>query len=417
VPLHAPAPIRLPDQVWHDPAVLDLCRCRDANGLFRLAKKYGTSNEAIGYWTGIDPGEISKRLTGKMTGRPIITLDRWTRIANALDMPDHARVALGLAPKGSVDARTSDDANVPRRAVLRGAVVGLALSAVVDQVAGPGGAREASGGSGDSPGLMERGCAEWLAWQMWQRRTDELPVAELPAPIARYLNVGLGQVRTRLLSPGGLIACATDGAVTFVRPGDADFFVGHRVFRDIAGGSSRLLAAGQTTHQTDLVVQQYVAQHDASIRMLRQWSQRSTDSLVRVNSGGILAKLGRDDLVDEVAVSLAEHPGARSLYITAVLSRVLGRSWPDAEALAAQLNDREALSAALSADDLARMASELTNTRDGVARWCSAVVLGAVGAPSDSVRSALHRALMTERSRENLRAIGRALSGSTPVAG
>lgn len=98
MPLNAPDPIQLPDHVWHDPAVLDLCRTRDANGLLRLAKKYGTSNDRIGYWTGIDAGEISKRLTGKMTSRPIATLDRWTRIADAFNMPDHARVLVGIAP-------------------------------------------------------------------------------------------------------------------------------------------------------------------------------------------------------------------------------------------------------------------------------------------------------------------------------
>lgn len=265
-------------------------------------------------------------------------------------------------------------------------------------------------------GLMEKGCAEWLAWHMWRHRRGELHVSELPAPMARYLNVGSGCSAAGVLSPGGLIACDPDGAVAFVQPDHVDLFVGRRVFRDIASGSNRLLGTGQTTHQTDLVVQQYVSQHDASVLVLREWATKSNDSLVRVNSGGILAKLGRDELVDEVAVSLMEHRGARTLYVTAVISRVLGRPWSEAESLAAQIEDPRALSLALSTEALDRIARELNNTHDGVARWCSAVVLGAHGTPSDSVRASLQHALMTERSRESLRAIGTALSGTTPIA-
>lgn len=263
---------------------------------------------------------------------------------------------------------------------------------------------------------MEIGCAEWLAWHMWLYGRAELHVSELPAPMARYLNVDCGYSAARVLSPGGLIACNPDGAVAFVQPDYVDLFVGRRVFRDIASGSSRLLGTGQTTHQTDLVVQQYVLQHDASVLVLREWATKSSNSLVRVNSGGILAKLGRDELVDEVAASLMEHRGARTLYVTAVLSRVLSRPWSEAGSLAAQIEDPEALSSALSTDALGRIAGELGNTRDGVARWCSAVILGAYGTPTDSVRASLQHALRTERSRESLRAIGTALSGTTPIA-
>jgi hypothetical protein len=114
-----------------------------------------------------------------------------------------------------------------------------------------------------------------------------------------------------------------------------------------------------------------------------EWATKSNNSLVRVNSGGILAKLGRDELVDEVAVSLIEHRGARTLYVAAVLSRVLGRPWSEAGSLAARMQDPGASSSALSTAALGRIAGELGNTRDGVARWCSAVVLGAYGTPTD----------------------------------
>lgn len=97
MPRSAPAPIRLPEHVWHDPAVLALCREQDANGLFRLAKRHGVSNDRLGYWTGTDAAEASKRANGKL-GR-VTGLARWHRIAHGLNMPDHARLALGLAPE------------------------------------------------------------------------------------------------------------------------------------------------------------------------------------------------------------------------------------------------------------------------------------------------------------------------------
>lgn len=86
--------------------------------------------------------------------------------------------------------------------------------------------------------------------------------------------------------------------------------------------------------------------------------------------------------------------------LTAVLSRVLGRSWSEAGSLAARIEDSEVLAVALSSDDLGRMAAEVGNADDGVARWCSAVVIGACGAPSGSIRLSLQHALRTERSRE-----------------
>lgn len=90
-------PIELPDELWKRTDVLHACRARDANALLRLARRHGVTNDRLSYWTGIDPGEISKRLSGK-TRSPVRTLDRWERIATGLGMPDRARLAVGLAP-------------------------------------------------------------------------------------------------------------------------------------------------------------------------------------------------------------------------------------------------------------------------------------------------------------------------------
>ena len=96
MPKDAPEPIRIPDDAWLNPLVLAMCRAKDANGLFRLARKYGASNERIAYWTGTDAAEASKRVNNKAGS--VTALHRWQHIANGLNMPDEARLAIGIAP-------------------------------------------------------------------------------------------------------------------------------------------------------------------------------------------------------------------------------------------------------------------------------------------------------------------------------
>jgi hypothetical protein len=100
VPRDVPEPIDLPADVWRVPAVVTVCHARDANALLRLAHRHGVTNERLAYWTGIDAGEISKRLNGRTTSA-VRALDRWERIADGLRMPDHLRVAVGIAPVGA----------------------------------------------------------------------------------------------------------------------------------------------------------------------------------------------------------------------------------------------------------------------------------------------------------------------------
>lgn len=118
MPKDAPRPIRLPDDAWRRPEVIRHCRDRDADALFRLARKHGCTNEAIGYWTGIDPAEVSKRISGAKG--PVRTLDRWHRIADGLGMPDHARHAVGIAARDAPAAALDRDTRTApsRRSVI-----------------------------------------------------------------------------------------------------------------------------------------------------------------------------------------------------------------------------------------------------------------------------------------------------------
>jgi hypothetical protein len=131
----APRPIRLPTAVWRQDDVLAFCRSQDADALFRLARRYGHSNESIAYWTGIDPAEVSKRITGGKG--PVRTLDRWLRIAEALDMPDEARQILGLASRRRDSATSAaplvaGDLSTSYHPVLFGVRQGAASPSAVD---------------------------------------------------------------------------------------------------------------------------------------------------------------------------------------------------------------------------------------------------------------------------------------------
>ena len=35
--------------------------------------------------------------------------------------------------------------------------------------------------------LTEQDCAQWLAWEIWSRKTTSILASELPAPVAQYL--------------------------------------------------------------------------------------------------------------------------------------------------------------------------------------------------------------------------------------
>jgi tetratricopeptide (TPR) repeat protein len=96
-------PITIPDSLWQMPRTIDALRKRDIGRLFHLIHQYtGASQTQIGVACGMDQAKVSK--TMKPGGRQVITLDVFERIADGLNMPDAARMTLGLAPRSSTVA-------------------------------------------------------------------------------------------------------------------------------------------------------------------------------------------------------------------------------------------------------------------------------------------------------------------------
>lgn len=88
-------PIHLPDHVWRDNP--DALRDRDIGSLFRLAKRYaGASQHRIATATGMPQSRVNQLMNDRCG--PVTSIDVLHRIADGLNLPDHVRAALGLAP-------------------------------------------------------------------------------------------------------------------------------------------------------------------------------------------------------------------------------------------------------------------------------------------------------------------------------
>ncbi|GAA2083242.1 helix-turn-helix domain-containing protein [Actinomadura alba] len=97
MPGRATDPIVIPDSLWQRPQTLEALRERDIGRLFHLLRQYaGASQTQIAILCGMTQGKVSETMKG---GRQVLTLEVFERIADGLEMPDAARMTLGLAPR------------------------------------------------------------------------------------------------------------------------------------------------------------------------------------------------------------------------------------------------------------------------------------------------------------------------------
>lgn len=89
-------PLRIPADFWHRDDVTEALRRRDIGRLFALIRQHlGASQFRIGMAVDLTQPAVSALITGP---RKITDLEVFERIADRLNMPDHARLLLGLAP-------------------------------------------------------------------------------------------------------------------------------------------------------------------------------------------------------------------------------------------------------------------------------------------------------------------------------
>ena len=95
--------IVIPDSFWQRPQTLAALRDRAIGQLFQLLRQYtGASQTQIAIACGTSQGKVSDIMRGV---QQVEALAVFERTADALKMPDHARITLGLAPRGSARER------------------------------------------------------------------------------------------------------------------------------------------------------------------------------------------------------------------------------------------------------------------------------------------------------------------------
>ncbi|SCG38212.1 hypothetical protein GA0070614_0488 [Micromonospora coxensis] len=339
-------------------------------------------------WVGMSQAQLSR----VETGPPIAHLDRLVQWATVLRIPADR---LWFAMPATAGELNGNENEVNRRQLFATAVT-AATSSVI--------------GGRPAPELLvaDREAVEWFAWHLWQHRKDELEPSQIPGSIASRLNSHPHVLRT------------VEGSYRFTDPALTDVLVAHRVFGDIAQGSGHLLATAQTSHATDLTISALAADDEGARRGLTAWMRTGATAVLRVNSAGILAKVGVPELGDAAICAIRADQDARHLYLTAVASRVLGIPWAHAaqvasEAVAHAGRGVHVADGGATESICTRLASELANGRDAAARWCSAVLLANCGeAEASGARAALMSAVQQETCRENLRAYAAVLAGITP---
>lgn len=89
-------PITLPTDFWRRDDVRQALRSRDTAAVLRSVQRHsGASQTRLAAATGLVQGRVSEIIGGR---REVTALDVFERIADGLNMPDEARVLLGLAP-------------------------------------------------------------------------------------------------------------------------------------------------------------------------------------------------------------------------------------------------------------------------------------------------------------------------------
>jgi hypothetical protein len=220
-----------------------------------------------------------------------------------------------------------------------------------------------------------------------------------PAVIRAYEKALGGDVNRRSLLLG-MVSTVVVGAVPDVAVD---------VVRDISAERSKLLSTVQTSHETDRIIGSLVAKDTPCIGSLVKWMRRGSPVL-RVNSAGILAKVGAPAIDNDVIDTLKRDEESRLLYLQAVVSRVLAVPWDDAGRLAASAQPLS------EQDQLDAFATEVRNSYDSAARWCSVLMLARSRKKHpEPVSAVLGHALRKETSRENLRAIAGTLAGLDPL--
>ena len=113
---HDPSAFVIPAEFWDRTQVAESLQMRDIGSLFRLVQRYaGASQPGIGMRVGLAQSDISKYINGK---RIAAEFELFERVADGLDLPDRARMLMGLAPRGAVQSPEASRTNIVEQTAL-----------------------------------------------------------------------------------------------------------------------------------------------------------------------------------------------------------------------------------------------------------------------------------------------------------
>ena len=292
----------LPSAFWHEEGMMTALENRDMGKViraYRMHPHHGRSvitQAVVASWGGITQAQLSRIENGP----PMMHMDRLTHWAKVLRIPEH----LLWFNSGHDNEASESSPGMARSDFLKMGGIGVAGGIATGSTILP----------GPSSAVTEQACAQWLAWELWHQKRDSIHESEIPSSIASYLR------RHTVSLPRGSGFILRDNAESIYRFAHAsfvDFFVAQRIFDNIAAGGS-LFATAQTSHQMDLVICEFVSRDEASASALRSWMDKASSPVLRVNSAGVLAKLGPVTAdTDRVVASLKHDVDARQLYLRA----------------------------------------------------------------------------------------------------
>lgn len=100
-------PVHLPATAWRRQDMRQALRDRDVSAILKFAQRYtGASQGRLASAIGVGQGRVNELINQH---RKVSTLDMFERIAAGLNMPDAARMLLGVAPAGARLAGNGDD--------------------------------------------------------------------------------------------------------------------------------------------------------------------------------------------------------------------------------------------------------------------------------------------------------------------
>ncbi|MFI6921960.1 helix-turn-helix domain-containing protein [Nonomuraea spiralis] len=100
MPAEGAEPVVVPADLWKRREMMSALTIRDIGHVFRLVRQYvGVSQTRIGVAVGLSQGKVSEIMKGAVQ---VTSFEVFERVAEGLQMPDLARMTLGLAPRNTV---------------------------------------------------------------------------------------------------------------------------------------------------------------------------------------------------------------------------------------------------------------------------------------------------------------------------